>query len=62
MDYAAQRANELRARLQMASDQKDGIYNSMHTIAVSLPSLSNFPAPQGIGESLERQGAGMGPK
>jgi hypothetical protein len=51
-------ANESRARLQMASDEKDGICDSVHTIAVSLPSLSNFPAPTGAsGDPL--QGAGI---
>lgn len=47
-------ANGSRARLRMDSDEKDGMCNSIPITPMSLPSLSNFPAPA--------SGAGMGPK
>lgn len=44
----------------MASDEKDGISNLMHTIAVSLPSLSNFPCSTGHRGTLWAPGCGHG--
>jgi hypothetical protein len=61
-EMAAARRRMNREHICKWPAMKRMVYLVRCTQSLSLPSLSNCPAPQGIGESLEQQGAGMGPK